>query len=167
MKHLYRTTLPVFFLFLCSFALQANHDTKPTEDVFKKISKDIFKVLKNKDFKILDKLTPDRAILEEVMKQMPERDKEPWKHYTYKELEKTINNAIKKQVKRLHDESKINSADFSKIRFIRHGRPSLKKEKGFEQAEGNITISNSGSIMNIKYHLVKYKSKWYLMRIWY
>ena len=167
MKQLFKATIPVFFLFLCSFALRANNVTNPPEDVFKKISKDIFKVLKDKNFKVLDKLTPNRAILGEVMKQMPERDKEPWKQYSYQELEKIINNAIKKQVKRLHDESKMNGADFSRIRFIRHGRPNLKKEKGFEQAKGNITISNSGSIMNIKYHLVKYKGKWYLMRIWY
>lgn len=170
MKTLFKYSLPLVCLLFCNFTLPTNTANKPnatTEDIFKKISKDIFTVLKNKNFKILDKLTPDRATLAEVMKRMPERDREPWKEFTYKELEQKINDAIKKQVKRLHDESQMYGSDFSKIRMMRQSRPRLKKEKGFEQAEGSITISNSGNIMNIKYHLVKYKDKWYLMRIWY
>lgn len=155
-------------LLFCNFTTPATNDhSKKTEDVFRKISKDIFKVLKDKNFKVLDKLTPTQAILTEVMKKMPERDKEPWKEFSSRELEKKINDAIKKQVKRLHDDSQMYGTDFSKIRFLRNARPRLKKEKGFEQAEGSLSISNSGSIMNIQYHLVKYNDKWYLMRIWY
>lgn len=170
MKTLFRLTIPVFCLLLCSFALRSSDTTKPSdpaEDVFKKISKDIFKVLKDKDFEVLDKLTPSKTILSEVMKKMPERDKEPWKEFSSKELEKKINDAIKKQVKRMHEDSKMYGTDFSKIRYIRNSRPRLKREKGFEQAEGSFTINNGGNFMNIKYHIVKYKKKWYLMRIWY
>ncbi|WP_299463943.1 hypothetical protein [uncultured Microscilla sp.] len=170
MKTLFKCLIPLVCLLFCNFTYPTNAPVKPkikTEDVFKKISQDIFKVLKNKNFKVLDKLTPNRAILAEVMKRMPERDKEPWKEFSYQELERKINDAIKKQVKRLHDDSQMYGSDFSKIRMIRHSRPRLKKEKGFEQAEGSLTISNSGNIMNVKYHLVKYKDKWYLMRIWH
>lgn len=170
MKTLFKYSLPLVCLLFFNFTLPTNATDKPdvkTADIFKKISKDIFMVLKNKNYRVLDKLTPDRAILAEVMKRMPERDKEPWKEFTYKELEGKINNAIKKQVKRLHDESAMYGTDFSKIKMMRHARPRLKKDRGFEQAEGSLTISNSGNIMNIKYHLVKYKEKWYLMRIWY
>ena len=166
MKTLLRLTIPVICLLFCNFTLSVD---KPynTDDTFKKISEDIFKVLKDKDFKTLDKLTPDSKILKEVMKKMPARDKEPWKEFSSYDLERKINDAIRKQVDRLHKESKIEGINFSKIKLIRSSYPNLKNEKGFEQAEGSISISNSGNMMNIKYHLVKYKEQWYLMRIWY